>query len=166
MTLSRMTAIAFIYAVATIAWFVLGLSVHERSGEFDQRLSQEVARLWGGRHSQAAPQLWVERPKTVTENVERTTADGRKVTDVVSREVVDRLPVAMDATRVDVALDLDHQKKGLLWYDTYGVTVRATYRARSIEVPHDRVFRSAYWLFCQTTGGGQTASSICSGPTW
>jgi hypothetical protein len=131
MTIARMTAIAFIYGAAAFAWFILGMSVHERSGEFDARLSQEVARLWGGRHSQAAPQLWVERPRQATENIERTTPEGRKITDVVTREVIDRIPVAVAATRIDVALRLDHQKKGLLWYDTYGVSVRATYRARN-----------------------------------
>ena len=131
MTFSRLSAIAFIYVVATAAWFILGLSVHERSGEFDNRLSEEVARLWGGKHVQSAPRLWVERPRTVTENVERTSADGRKVSDVVTREITDEVAIAMDSTRVEVLLDLDHQKKGLLWYDTYGVRVRAAYRARN-----------------------------------
>ena len=66
MTPVRLAAIAFIYGVATLAWFALGVSVNERSGEFDQRLSQAVALLWGGEHVQVAPRIWFERPKTVT----------------------------------------------------------------------------------------------------
>src|SRR6185503_17624613 len=31
----------------------------------------------------------------------------------------------------DVALDLDHRQKGLLWYDTYAVDFRARYRVRN-----------------------------------
>ena len=131
MTTLRLFAIALIYAVAAVAWFVLGASVTHRSGEFDLRLSKEVARLWGGRHVQAAPRLWVERPDTVTETVDRPGPDGRTVQQIVTRAVIREDPVALDATRVDVTLDLDHQKKGLLWYDTYGVALRATYRARN-----------------------------------
>ena len=131
MTLLRLAAIGCIYCVSALAWFALGVSIHERSGEFDSRLSQEVASLWGGRHIQAAPRLWVERPKSVVENVARTGSDGKTVTEAVRRETTEQVPIAVDATVVDVALDLEHQKKGLLWYDTYGVTVRATYRARN-----------------------------------
>jgi hypothetical protein len=37
--------------------------------------------------------------------------------------------VALQSSDIDVSLALDHRKKGLLWYDTYGVRLRATYRA-------------------------------------
>jgi hypothetical protein len=127
----RLAAIAVIYAIAAVAWFVLGVSVHHRSGESDYRLSRDVALLWGGRHTQAAPRLWVERPGTVTETVQRPGPDGKTVEQAITRQVTTETPVAIDAARVDVALDLDHQKKGLLWYDTYGVALRATYRARN-----------------------------------
>ena len=35
--------------------------------------------------------------------------------------MVDRVPVPLDASRVRVDLKLDQRRKGLLWYDTYGV---------------------------------------------
>jgi hypothetical protein len=131
MTPARLIAIALIYCVAALAWFALAVSVHERSGEFDQRLSQKVALLWGGEHVQAVPGVWFERPATVTENVQRVDAAGRTVTQTVTRATIEPVAIALDSSRVEVALDLDHQKKGLLWYDTYGVRVRATYRARN-----------------------------------
>lgn len=131
MTPLRLFAIAAIYVIAAIGWFVLGTSVVARSGEFDGRLSREVALLWGGPHSQRAPELWYERPGTVTEKVQRTDAQGRTVTDDVTRDVIERVPIALDASRVDVDLALEHQSKGLLWYDTYGVHLRAEYRAHN-----------------------------------
>ena len=129
MTPVRLCAIALIYLTATIAWFVLGTSVVARSGEFDDRLSSEVALLWGGPHVQTAPDVWYERPKTITEAVERVDASGRKITENVTRVVTERVSVPIQSSDVDVSLALDHRKKGLLWYDTYGVTLRATYRA-------------------------------------
>jgi hypothetical protein len=129
MTPVRLCAIALIYFTAAVAWFVLGTSVIARSGEFDGRLSNEVALLWGGPHTQTAPDLWFERPKTVVEAVERIDQSGRKVTENVTRVVSERVPVALQSSDVDVSLALDHRKKGLLWYDTYGVRLRATYRA-------------------------------------
>ena len=129
MTPVRLCAIALIYFVAAVAWFVLGTSVIARSGEFDDRLSSEVALLWGGPHSQAAPDLWFEQPRTVVEAIERVDAAGRKTTENVTRIVNERVPVPLQSSDVDVSLALDHRKKGLLWYDTYGVKFRATYRA-------------------------------------
>ena len=129
MTPVRLCAIALIYLAAAVAWFVLGTSVVARSGEFDGRLSNEVALLWGGPHTQTAPDLWYVRPKTVVETVERTDSSGRKFTENVARVESERIPISLQASDLDVSLALDHRKKGLLWYDTYGVRLRATYRA-------------------------------------
>jgi hypothetical protein len=131
MTPLRLAAIAVIYLMSTIAWFTLGTSVSARSGEFDERLSQEVALLWGGPHVQAAPAIWFERQKTITENVQRTDANGVTVTEAVTRVVTERVPIALEASDIAVGLTLEHRQKGLLWFDTYGVGLSATYRARN-----------------------------------
>ncbi len=130
MTPTRLAAIVLIYVVATFAWFALGTSVVARSGEFDGRLSREVALLWGGQHLQVAPAVWVERPKTVQEHVQQL-EQGRTVTREVTRTVPDLSPVALESSRIQVHLALDHRKKGLLWYDTYAVRLKATYRLRN-----------------------------------
>jgi hypothetical protein len=57
----RLLAIGFIYLSTAVAWSTLGASVVSRTGEFDGRLSKEVAQLWGGRHNQIAPQVTVVR---------------------------------------------------------------------------------------------------------
>jgi hypothetical protein len=123
--------IAVIYVLATIAWFALGASVVARSGEFDSRLSEQVALLWGGRQVQSAPDVYWLRESTVTERAQETDAAGRAVSRDVTRRVSEQVPIALESSRIDVTLNLEHRKKGLLWYDTYGVVLRATYRARN-----------------------------------
>jgi len=131
MTPLRLSAIAAIYVVAAIAWFVLGSSVIARSGTFDERLSQEVALLWGGPQSQQAPNLWWETTRTTTESVQTTDAAGQTVITHVPRVATEPVVIPIDASTIDVDLALEHRQKGLLWYDTYTVRLRATYRARN-----------------------------------
>jgi hypothetical protein len=136
MTPFRLAAVVLVFVVAALAWVALGTSVVARTGEFDDRLSKEVALLWGGPHTQIAPDVRMEQPKTVTERVQRTDAAGRTVSEDVTRVVIETVPVALASSRVDVGLSLEHRRKGLLWYDTYGVRLNATYRARNAaEVP-------------------------------
>jgi hypothetical protein len=136
----RLAAIAFIYVFATVAWLALGTSVVARSGEFDHRLSQEVALVWGGPHRQAAPDLYYEVPRSVTETVQRPGIDGKPVEQQVTRLVTDRVPLAVTSSRVEVELALEHRRKGLLWYDTYGVRLRGTYRASNTDAAARTMF--------------------------
>ncbi len=131
MSTRRLLAIATIFVLAPAAWFTLGASILARTGEFDSRLGREVAQLWGGEHVQRAPRVWVERPRQAAEELAEPDASGRKVTRTISRTVIDRAAVALGQSRIDVALTLDHRRKGLLWYDTYGVTYRGRYRVRN-----------------------------------
>ena len=130
MTASRLFAIVLIYAVATAAWATLGTSIMARTGEFDSRMETEVTQLWGGRHRQVAPAVWVERQRQVTEQVPATTP-GSTVTLMkeVTRTVTDCDPVRLRQSRVNADLRLTYRQKGLLWYDTYGVRFSAHYVA-------------------------------------
>lgn len=128
MTTPRLLAIGFIYCCTAVAWSTLGVSVVSRTGESDQRLAREVAQLWGGRHDQVAPSVAVERPRHVTEQVQEKDARGLLATREVSKTVVDRVAVPLDASAVRVDLALDQRRKGLLWYATYGVAFQGTYR--------------------------------------
>ena len=131
MTVRRLIAIAFIYVVAVGAWAFLGGSLVARTGEFDGRLSQDVAMLWGGEHLQAAPEAWIERPSTVTEEVQEKNEAGAAVTRVVTRPRVQTVPLQLSSSRVEADLRLDHRRKGLLWYDTYGVVFSGAWRVRN-----------------------------------
>jgi hypothetical protein len=130
LTPARLAAIAFIYGCAAVAWFSLGASVVGRTGESDQRLAKEVSQLWGGRHSQIAPDAWFERPRQVKEQVQEKGADGKVVTRESSKTVYDRVVVPLVASRVEVGMELDQRRKGLLWYDTYRVAFTSEYRFR------------------------------------
>ncbi len=125
MTPARLVAIALIFCCSAVAWFVLGGTIVSRTGESDSRLAQEVAQLWGGRHNQIAPTVEIQRPRIVVEDVKDN--KGLKIGEV-RKTVVDSVPVALDSSRMAVSLALDQRRKGLLWYATYGVDFRATYR--------------------------------------
>jgi hypothetical protein len=127
----RLFAIGFIFVCTAVAWFTLGASVVSRTGVSDARLSQEVAQLWGGRHNQIAPQLTVLRPRQAVETVQETDNAGRPVRRQISKTVQDSVPVPLRQSRVAVALDLEHRRKGLLWYDTYTVSFQGRYRLRN-----------------------------------
>jgi inner membrane protein involved in colicin E2 resistance len=124
----RLLAVGFIFVCTAVGWFTLGATVVNRTGESDAALSQEVAKLWGGRHQQVAPQVVVERPRTAVQETLEKDSQGRVVTRRVSQEVIDPVPVPLDQSRIRVAIDLEPRRKGLLWYDTYGVTFHGTYR--------------------------------------
>jgi Inner membrane protein CreD len=127
MTVQRLLAVALIFACTTVAWFVLGASVVIRTGESDARLAREVGQLWGGEHNQVAPDAWYEQARVVLEQTgQRGSGGGAPVQ--VPKTVVDRIPVPMDASRLDVSLALDQRRKGLLWYATYGVSFAGEYR--------------------------------------
>jgi hypothetical protein len=143
MTGRRLFAIALIYLLATAAWAFLGGSLMVRTGEFDGRLSREVASLWGGEHVQVAPEAWIERPTLITEKVEEKNTAGQIVTRTVTRPGVDSVVVPLASSRLTVDLALDQRRKGLLWYDTYGVTFRGGWTIRN---PDDEPRRAVVQL--------------------
>jgi hypothetical protein len=49
------------------------------------------------------------------------------------------VPLPLNQSRVDVGLTLAHRKKGLLWYDTYGVDFQGRYRVRNPDAVERRV---------------------------
>ena len=131
MSISRLLAISAIFILASLAWLALGTSLVARTGEFDSRLGQEVAQLWGGEHRQVAPRVWVERPRQVTEQVSDGVRDGQVVMRTTTRTTIDQGAVPLTQSRVQVDLKLAHRQKGLLWYDTYGVGFRGQYKVRN-----------------------------------
>ena len=132
MTVSRLAAIVVIFAGTACAWFVLGASIGVRTGESDGKLAREVELLWGGPHQQVAPRASVAREGLVTDTVTERDADG-KVTGErqVTRQGTTRVAAPLQSSRVEVELALDHQQRGLLWYDTYGVVFRGRYTFRN-----------------------------------
>ena len=131
MTFRRLAAIALIFLGTSVGWTVLGSSLVARSGEFDSRLGREVQLLWGGPHRQIAPDAWILRPGVDTQVEETRDQEGRVLRTQVSKTVFRKVPVVLDSTRATVDLDLEHRRKGLVWYATYTVTFKGTFTFRN-----------------------------------
>jgi Inner membrane protein CreD len=131
LTVARLFAIAFIFSCVSVGWMTLGGSVVRRTGESDARLAHEVAQLWGGKHDQLAPDAKILRPRLVSEDVKEKDSKGNDLTRHVTRWVYDDIPVLLASSRIRVTMALDQRQKGLLWYNTYGLSFVARYTLRS-----------------------------------
>jgi hypothetical protein len=109
MSVSRLVAIAFILTAAAVGWAVLGASVDYRTTSQDTQLKQRVGSLWGREQVQRAPSF-------------TTLAAKSKAAP----------PPVTEASDVRADLKLDQRRKGLLWYSTYGVAFKGTYRVGSV----------------------------------
>ena len=119
----HLSAIAFIYACTAVAWLILGASVFGRTESQDLKLRTEVGQLWGVEQTQGAPTVTCQYEENVT--VERK-EDGKTITETKLQTMTYDVP--LDTSDIDVALALDHRKKGLLWYTTYAVDFAGGYR--------------------------------------
>jgi len=131
MTVRRLAAIALIFLGTSVAWTVLGASLINRSGEFDDRLRREVQLLWGAPHRQIAPNAWILRPGVETEVEETKDPEGRVIRREVSKTVLKPVAATLESTRATVDLDLEHRRKGLLWYATYTVRFKGAFTFRN-----------------------------------
>lgn len=96
MTSKRIIAIIVIFTAATGAWGFLGTITSGRSHSYFFRLEKDVESLWGIPLIQKTPTFTVQIPGT--------------------KRIRRIMPVQND---VNVQLDSDYRKKGLLWYSTY-----------------------------------------------
>ena len=109
----RIFAIGFIYACTAIGWFLLAGTMFVRSENQDDKLRGAVGQLWGTAQTQKAPLVYYET----------SPPGGNKAESVPPREYV-----ALDASEIEVDLELKHRRKGLLWYSTYRVDFSGKYR--------------------------------------
>lgn len=118
----RILAISAIFIATTIAWMILGATISTRTRSTDERLSGRVQSVWGAPQLQLAPTCVME---TLAEQSEDVLEKG--VTRKVTKKVTVEVPVTTEQSKIDVVLNLDHRKKGLLWYSTYSVGFQAEY---------------------------------------
>ena len=131
MTVRRLVAIGLIFLATSLSWAVLGSSLVARSGEFDGRLEREVQLLWGRPQRQIAPNAWILRPGVDTLVEETKDQRGRTIRKQVSKKVLRTAPVRLESTRAAADLNLEHRRKGLLWYATYGVAFKGSFTFRN-----------------------------------
>ena len=119
-------AIAVIFIFTAVAWSILGTTIFSRTYSFDESLKGRVASIWGAPHVQKPPKATTT--KEVAKKVEAV-ENGKTVV----RTEIDYVtaPLELAGSKVNVALDLEHRQKGLLWYSTYKVVFAADYELKN-----------------------------------
>ncbi len=162
----RIIAIAFIFICTMVAWKILSGVMVSRTEDAHYAMSDAVGGLWGTEHAQEAPNVrieWVvEKKEPMTEEekmayimekqieenqrAKRLGREPRKV-EVSDEEFIKLIKeehqddLALSGSDINVDLDLEHRKKGLLWFSTYTVDFSADYR---IENPVDHPVKAAF----------------------
>jgi hypothetical protein len=100
-----LAAIALIFICASFAWFVLGETLVQRTDDSDASQQSDLLSQWGSAQVQKPPEIEV--------------AQGPNGTNTV--------PVPLASSRINVNLQLQQRRKGLLWYNLYDVDFSAHY---------------------------------------
>lgn len=104
----RLIALVFIFLCTSAGWAAIGHTTSQRTDRQDMKLKEAVGELWGTVQVQRAPELHYLK-------------DGQKPDEPVE------LPLTLAGSDIGVDIYLEHRKKGLLWYSTYAVALRAKY---------------------------------------
>lgn len=116
MNVRRIGTVLVIFVAAAAGWFVLGWTTMERSHGSSARLGTAVERLWGAPLVQASPSFSVSVPGS------------------------DRPRWLMAAENdVEVVLETDYRRRGLVWYPTYVVAFRGAYTVKNEEQVSQKV---------------------------
>ena len=119
----RVAAIVVIFIFSTVAWAVLGGTIMARTYSATGALGPKVASTWGSPQAQNPPSAGYT---VISFRDAESLEDGKKVVRKV--EVREPRELSLDASRIDVGLDLESRRKGLLWYSTYKVAFAGKYR--------------------------------------
>ena len=111
----RLLAITFIYICTTVGWFILAGTVLIRTETFDTKLRGEVSKLWGAEQIQNAPAVYL-----------KSTGKHKDGEEFRHDEYI-----PLEASDINVDIDLEHRKKGLQWYSTYRVDFSGKYRIKN-----------------------------------
>jgi Inner membrane protein CreD len=105
MKLTHLLASLAIIGCTTVAWFVLGAALSQRTRHSSYTLGQEVSGVWGPAVVQQHPHAWFDTPN----------APGGKA------------QVLPSSSRVKVGLNSDPKRRGLIWHRTYDVRFSGDY---------------------------------------
>ncbi|MGC4001178.1 MAG: inner membrane CreD family protein [Anaeromyxobacter sp.] len=124
----RLLAIGFIWLCCAAAWGILGATLLVRSQGSTSGMDHQVRQLWGPPLVQAPPSAsWTEvrREKRPERRVDES--NNTVVTVMTEADVTTTTPLPLEASDLHAALDLEHRKKGLVWFPTYGVQFDGRY---------------------------------------
>src|SRR5260370_40532174 len=104
----RIAALVFIFVCTSIAWAILGSTILERTySPLSGELRSRVAASWGTAQQQTPPKATYEHEVIHITEGEKGPKKS-KTTEIV--------PLALEASKIDVSLDLSHMRKCLRWY--------------------------------------------------
>lgn len=117
--IKRIAALTFIFVCTTMAWIILGATIFARTDSPQaDTLKSRVAANWGTAQTQSPP--------TATYSYDVVSEiQTDKGTEKITSTRTDAIPI--DASKIDVTLNLAHRQKGLLWYSTYAVAFTGEY---------------------------------------
>ena len=123
----RLLAIALIWMGCTVAWAILGATLVSRTNDVGNALDGQVHALFGPPGRQAPP-LGIYAVKEIVKETVTTQQDGTQpVQRVVEREKLVEHPLDLDGSSIEAEFDLQHRKKGLMWFPTYGIRFEGQY---------------------------------------
>ena len=94
-----------------------------------------MASTWGTQQTQSPPTASFTR---IVPKQEEITENGKKILKTVQQQVT--IPLSLESSTVDVALDLEHRQKGLLWFSTYKVAFAGVYGFRNTSDKEETVY--------------------------
>src|ERR1044072_4671262 len=119
-------AILFIFICTAVAWVILGATRFARNYDSRSVSSSKVESTWGAPQNQGPPSAsFITQVPKEGETVE----NGKIIKKTWSEDVP--VPLPLESSRINVALDLQHRQKGLLWYSTYRVHFDGVYGFRN-----------------------------------
>src|SRR6266851_5447327 len=115
----RISALVFIFVCTSIAWAILGSTILARTySPLSGELKSRVAASWGTAQEQTPPTASYQHEEI------RMVTDKKGTKEIKTTSTV---PLSLESSKIDVALDLAHRQKGLLWYSTYAVAFQGDY---------------------------------------
>ncbi len=130
----RIIAIGFIFVCASVAWAILSGTIFTRTYSSDAVSEDRVVSTWGAPQDQPPPTA--SFTELVSKSIE-TTVNGKKTVTTTKESIT--TPLALESSAIDVALDLEHRQKGLLWYSTYKVAFGGVYGFRNTSDKEQKV---------------------------
>lgn len=126
----RIAGIISIYICTCLGWAILGGSVLHRTNESSRHLRQNVASIWGRPQVQTPPVACYQKAIPESEASASSEEKEEKGTNR-RRRTMQTVALPLQQSRLQVDLDLNHRRKGLVWYSTYGVQFAGQYRFQS-----------------------------------
>lgn len=124
--MKRFLAIAVIWLGCTVAWMILGGTLNLRTDSLSGSLNNEVNALWGPPGQQAPPLAKYQKVELTEEVTVEQKPEGNSK-KIVQHETKVDVPLTLDSSNVLAKLTLEQQRKGLLWFPTYGIDFHAEY---------------------------------------